>query len=95
VDEDFAGLVKAALALSRELGGARVTISAGVAPDVAAALGREIRAGLDGPGLPLAVSAVAVSGDPPRIDAITVTAFSADEDDHPAGTCRGNGDCTC
>ena len=84
-----------ALALSRELGGARVTIAAGIEPDVAAALGREIRAGLESPGLPLAVSAVAVTGDPPRIDAITVTAVSPDENDHPAGTCRGNGDCTC
>jgi len=88
-------LTGAALALSRELGGARVTISAGIAPDAAAALGREILAGLDGPGLPLVVRSVTVAGDPPRTVAVTVTAGSPAGDQHQAGVCRGNGDCTC
>jgi hypothetical protein len=93
VDEDLAGLLNAALALSRELGGARVTIAAGIEPDVAAALGREICARLDGPGLPL--RSVTVAGEPPRTVAVTVTAGSPDGDGHQDGTCRGNGDCTC
>jgi hypothetical protein len=89
-------LAEAALALSRELGGARVTIAAGIAPDAAAALGCEIRARLDGPGLPLAVAVLTMTGDPPRMDAVTVTASAGGaEDGHLTGTCRGNGDCTC
>lgn len=72
--------IAAALALSHELGGARVTMATSMAPDVAAALGREIRAGLeDGPGLRFAVTSVTVTGYPPRVEAITITVGGPDE----------------
>jgi hypothetical protein len=74
--------IAAALALSHELGGAEVTMATSMAPDVAVALGREIRAGLgDGPGLRFRRQSVTVTGDPPRVEAITIAVASADEDD--------------
>lgn len=65
--------ISAALALSAALGGARVTVSGPLAYDVARALGQEIRAGLTGPGMPLEVTAVTVTGDPTRVESVTVT----------------------
>jgi hypothetical protein len=40
---------------------------------VAVALGRDILAGLEGPGLPLVVQSVTVRDNPPRVESITVT----------------------
>jgi hypothetical protein len=71
---------RAALALSNELGGARVTMRSGMSPENAAALGREIRAGLEGsPALELAVSSITVEDDPPYVAGIAITIRGADE----------------
>lgn len=78
--------VAAALVLSAELGGAQVTVDTPLGLDAAAALAQEIRAGLEGPGLPLTVRSLTVRGDPPRVAAITVTVTAS-----PACTCTDAG----
>jgi hypothetical protein len=86
---DLGQAVAAAVALSIALGGAEVTMDASMTAETAAALGEEIRAGLAGPGIPLAVSSLTVRGQPPRVSSIQVTVRMTAGDD--VCTCTGSG----
>jgi hypothetical protein len=74
----WAKIIAAAADLSAGLGGAEVTVDVTASPEALAALGREIRAGLDAPGgLDLTVTSLTIVGDPPRAASVTVTAGPA------------------
>ena len=72
---DLTGTARAAVTLSAALGGARVTVECPLSEAAAAALGRDIRQGLDGG--PWRVESVTVTGNPPHLGAVKLTVAGA------------------